>query len=272
MTKSKQELLETYDTGCTMLIFTLSNIEQTARNFILRNFAAKSLSQLKSVRLLNLSGQVFDCYIIYRSMLDRLAHLFYLGRTNTFAQFEQWSFMEQIEANNNALSDVTMKGRLDKSLFAASDAEKERYKSLKENGVTWKRPKAEAEFKSRDLHFLYKFGYNHASSHVHPMANDGMAEHDAMLRNSYKTISNSLDNQAEIVLLNSALVSSLIFRECLNLSNFRWMALTYDFLDAFNKAFVGEENEFQDKFDTIKSLVWQEVPLGEKPQIKADQK
>jgi hypothetical protein len=264
MAKSKEELLKTYEIGCAMLIFTFNSIVQTPKNFILCNFAAKSLSQLLSVRVLNQCSQVFDCYIIYRSMLDRLSHLFYLGRTNSFAQFEQWSFMEQIKANNNALSDVNMKGRLDKSMFIASEANKKRYKSLQESGVTWKRPKAEIEFKNRGLYFLYNFGYDHASSHVHPMANDGMVEHDIML-NANDRISSQLDYQSKIVIQNAALISSLTFQECLDLSNFKWMALVYDFLENFNKAFADEPNEFQDKFDKMKRVVEQNLPLGQKP-------
>lgn len=265
MTKSKEELLEIYETGCAMLVFTLANIENTAKNMILRNFAAKSLSQLQSIRVLNQSGQTFDCYIIYRSMLDRLAHLYYLERTNSFAQFEQWSLMEQIKANNDALSDITMKDRLDKSLFVASEAEKKRCKSLRESGVTWKRPDVKSEFKSMDLYFLYKFGYDHASTHVHPMADDGMAEYNIMANNIPERVYSNLKYLSDIVIKNAALVSSLTIRECLNLSNFHWIALAYDFLEAFNKAFVDEENEFEDKFEKMKYLVGQNIPLGQKP-------
>ncbi len=265
MPKSKEEILEIYEIGCAMMIFTFDTIELTSKKTLLRNFAAKSISQLLSIRLLNRCNQTFDCFIIYRSMLDRLAHLYYLERTDTFEQFEKWSYMKQCEANNNSLSDEMLKDSLNKELFLSTPEEKKKYNAIKESGFKWSRPDIKSEFKDKGYYFLYQFGYDHASTHVHPMANDGMIEYFAIAPDKRPDhISTHIEYQSQIILKNAALVSSLTVQACLNSSNYNWRSLVYDFLETFNECYDNYTDEFENNFLKIKSLVENNLPLGQK--------
>lgn len=265
MEKSKEEIVTIYEMGCAMVIFTFDNIEPTSKNKILRNFASKSISQLMSIRVLNNHNHVFDSFIIYRSMLDRLAHLYFLERTNTFDEFEKWSFVKQVEANNTSLSSEVFKDSLNKNLFQSSSEEKKRYKSLKEEKVKWRRPDVENEFKIKNYHFLYQFGYDHASTHVHPMANDGLVEYFASYSEDVpEHISEHVKLQSQIILKNASLVSSLTITACLNSSNYKWRRLIYNFLETFNDCLDCYSDEFETNYIKMNSLVKEGLPLGEK--------
>lgn len=125
MTKSNDDIIELYDLGCAMLVFSFDTTELTTKDTILRNFLAKSISQLRTIKLLKNSGQLLDCYIIYRSMVDRLGHLYYLDRTNSYEDFDDWSFLRQMDANNNSLSDENFKATLPKEFFLPTNVNKE---------------------------------------------------------------------------------------------------------------------------------------------------
>lgn len=149
MSKTKSDYIEFYNIGCSMMIFSFGN-ELSTKDTILRNFLSKSISQLRTINILNTKGQLSDCFIIYRSMVDRLGHLYYLQRTQSFQDFEEWSFLRQIDKNNSSLSDTNFKDTLPKELFTPSQEEKERYKRLKQIGSKWNRPNIEEEFKKKE--------------------------------------------------------------------------------------------------------------------------
>ena len=252
-----------YDLGCAMLALTFSTGDLSIKDIILRNYLAKSISQLKSITQLNNSGQILDCYIIYRAMIDRLGHLYYLDRTNSYRDFDEWSFVRQLDANNNSLSDVNFKDALPKAFFLPSKDNKERYKRIKDKGTNWKRPDIKEEFKMKGFYFLYNFGYDYGSTHVHPMSNDGMMEYYRMIRNPPTDIVEHFDHQKQLITQNSALVSSMTVTECLNFSSFKWMKLVFNFIASFRLAINAQENDFQLNFLKMKKCIDDKVPLGQ---------
>lgn len=88
-----------------------------------------------------------------------------------------------------------------------------RIKSLSKNPPKWRRPKAGDVAMSMNLSFLYKYGYDFASTYVHPMANDG--DQDFYTLTKLKPTPPFPDQIS--VLSNSILVGSLILQEALNL-------------------------------------------------------
>jgi len=244
-----------------MFIFTLDKGSSQLKNLILRNFLAKSISQLDSIKLLNSSFQLYDCYILYRAMVDRLAHIYYLERTNSYEDFDNWSFIKQMEANNNGLSDESFNERIDKKFFTPSNADRIRYKTLKKQGVNWSRPDIQKEFKEKGFYFLYKFGYDYASSHVHPMANDGMIEYYRMTQNPPESVVNHFNYQTDLIIDNSSLIASMIARECLNYSTFKWRKICFDFIDSFMQK--KDENSLHASYLKLKYFIDNDLEIGE---------
>ena len=61
-------------------------------------------------------------------------------------------------------------------MFGLTLEQNERAKALSKNLPVWQRPKAEEVAKQLNMRFLYRFGYDFGSTHVHPMANDGQQD------------------------------------------------------------------------------------------------
>jgi hypothetical protein len=197
-------------------------------------------------------------------MVDRLGHLYYLERTTSFQDFDDWSFLRQIDANNNSLSDVNFKDTLPKEFFLPTQDDKARYKQIQNKGTKWKRPDIETEFKTKGFYFLYKFGYDYASTHVHPMANDGLIEYYRMIHNPPIEVVKHFDHQTQLIIRNSTLISSLTVNECLNFSSLKWRAVVFSFLESFRQAINDQDNEFELNFLKMKTFIDDNMPLGQK--------
>ena len=159
-------------------------------------------------------------------MLDRLFHLRNLRDQDAFDVFEKWSFIRQYEAKNRILSDPEMRKKLKPEALSIGIDEKKRYAQIKQENISWSRPKAKQIAKEMDLPFLYLLGYDYGSTHIHPMANDG--EEDFLRLTGM--LSGPRSDQ-RVVLHNSIVVQTLVVQEGLNASKLNWRAIVYDFLD-----------------------------------------
>lgn len=197
-----------------------------AVDLIVRNFIARTDMLIRAIGRLWEIEDYQDCWILYRCLLDRLFHLAYLAETGTFEVFDDWSFHEQSCAINRIRSDRTLKGVGQSKLFTLAPKEQERFRKLSLNPPAWRRPKVEDIAKKLNLRFLYKFGYDLASMHVHPMGNDGQQD--------FYTITNLSPSKEfpdqRAVLGNSILAGSVIIQDGLSASTFKWRALLFDFL------------------------------------------
>lgn len=101
-----------------------------------------------------------------------------------------------------------------------------RYESISQKQSRWCRPKADEVAKRMNLGFLYRFGYNYASTHVHPMASDGEADFTALIAPP-----DTVKLSDATAVRNSILVQGMLVQEALNVSRMRWRAIAYDFLD-----------------------------------------
>jgi len=210
-----------------MILFSFAKYKCDTKNVIIRNFIARAAMMLKAIFRLWEISDYQDAWIIHRTLLDRLFHLQDLGEKDEFHEFDDWSFFEQYKAQNKVKSDHKFKHEAVGWVYDLTEEQKLRIKSLSENPPKWKRPKAESVAKSMDLDFLYKYGYDFASTHVHPMANDG--QQDFFTITKLEPAPRFPDRRS--VLSNSILASSLFLQQALNLSSFKWRRILWDYLE-----------------------------------------
>jgi hypothetical protein len=211
---------------CGLLLFAFAKQQCDTKNLILRNFIARTSVSVRGVMQLWLISDVQDCWVLHRCLMDRFFHLRHLGAAKEYDLFDDWSFYEQYNALNRVRSDQDFGAEHRTAAFSPTPEQKARYTKLSKNPPQFKRPKAEDVAKGMDLSFLYKYGYDYGSRHVHPMSDDGGEDFFAITK---------LDRGSELpdqrsVISNSILVGCLIVQEALNQSSFRWRAVVYDFL------------------------------------------
>jgi hypothetical protein len=137
------------------------------------------------------------------------------------------------EARHQLLSDPDMSGKAPPSLKELQKRDRPRYDAISGKQARWRRPKAEDVAKRMNLGFLYRFGYDYASTHVHPMSGDGEADFTMLISAPHVvTVPDAT------VVRNSILVQSMLVQEAFNVSKMRWRAIAYDFLDQIRR-FVG---------------------------------
>ncbi len=208
------------------------------KDIIIRNITARSCICLRSISVLMESAYLVDAWILYRALLDRLLHLRYLEGTNTYKEFDDWSFKNQYEYNNTARSDGEFKERIDDDEFRPTQEQKDRYREICSKGVVWKRPYAEEVARSMDMTFLYKYGYDYASSLVHPMANDGDYDYHRIIK-----AGGNDPGYDKYLKPNTILVGTMILQEGLNNSTPKWVALVYNSIDGIRQSLGGESAE-----------------------------
>ncbi len=212
----------------TMLLFAFVRAGSLKnKEIIIRNFIAKSTMSLKSIFKLYEIKSYQDCWSIHRCLIDRLFHLHSITKNNEFDVFDDWSFLLQYNAQNNARSDVNFNRKINIKEFTPNKIEKKRANNLQNNPPKWKRPDPEKIAKDMNLYFLYNYGYHFASSHIHPMASDGAQ--DFITLTGLNSKSNFPD--PKYVLHNSIIIFCLIIREGLNGSCLSWRKIIFEFLD-----------------------------------------
>ena len=210
--------------GMLLLEFARHNETAATRDLIVRNFIARADTMVRGIFRLWEIKDYGDCWIIHRTLLDRLFHLHALNVHDQFDAFDDWSFKMQYEAANLLRSDPELKGQVRELVDDLTTEQKMRYQRHAPN---WRRPKAEDVAGAMDLSFLYKYGFDFASQHVHPMANDGQEDFFNITHLEPKP---NFPNPT-MVLSNSILAASLISQEALNASTLSWRRVVYDAVD-----------------------------------------
>jgi hypothetical protein len=243
-----------------ILLFEFARRDEAAapRDQIARNFIARADTMVRGIfRLWEIRDQA-DCWIIHRALLDRLFHLYDLNQKDQFDVFNDWSFKMLYEAAGRLRSDPDLQGQIDGLVDDLTEERKNRYRRLAENPPAWRRPKAEDVAKGMGLTFLYRYGYDYGSRHVHPMADDGQAD--------FSTITH-LEPRPEtpagvVVLSNSILVASMILQEALNSSSLVWMAVVYDAIDGVRKFLCSAASEHHLPLAKVGKLFAEGVPIA----------
>ena len=219
-----------------LLLLCFKEYGQGLRDTVSGNFVARGMVCLESIFRCWLQGAEQDAWILHRSLLDRLFHLHSLADRNDFAAFDDFSFLALYEARHRLLSDPTMRHKAPKSLKKLQSADRKRYGQLVAAGLKWCRPKAEEVAKGMTLGFLYRFGYDYASTHVHPTSLDGEAD---FLRLTSPAPVIPLPDTT--VVRNSILAQTMLTREALNTSTMQWRTIIYNFLGQV-LGFLGDGN------------------------------
>jgi len=244
-----------------IILFEFARQERGKRDIIIRNFLARTNMMVRAVfRLWDLQDYQ-DCWILHRCLLDRLFHLNHLQEHDQFELFEAWSFLEQYNALNRVRSDPEFSDARESRMFALTPEQKERAKALSLNPPDWQRPRAEEVAKRLNMRFLYRFGYDFGSRHVHPMADDGQQDFFAITK--LEPAPNFPDQRS--VLSNTLLVGTMIVQEGLNASTLSWRAIVYDFLDDLRRFLDSGSDNYKLSFVKLGKLIEDGVRLCESP-------
>jgi Family of unknown function (DUF5677) len=245
-----------------ILLFEFARHNETAakRDLITRNFIARADMMIRGIFQLWELKDYGDCWTIHRALLDRLFHLHALNEHNQFDLFDDWSFKMQYEAANRLRSDPTLKGQTKGLVDALTTEHKTRYQRLTKNHPNWQRPKAEDAAKAMDLTFLYRYGYDYASKHVHPMANDGQEDFFNITHLEPKPDF----PESGMVLSNSILAASLIFQEALNASTLSWCRVVYDAVEGVRNFLLSASREHHMPLAKVSMMFEELVPLAQR--------
>lgn len=233
-----------------MLLISIEKYKHSLKDQIIKNFIARSAMTLKGIIALYEISDFQGAWILHRCLLDRLFHLHFIGQNDSFEQFDDWSFYQQFNAKNLVKSDSLFKDQAVGWEWEFSIEQKERAKRLSSNKPNWRRPKAEDVAKEMGLYFLYRYGYDLASTHIHPMANDGQEDFFTLTG-----IPPYIKFPSHITALNnSILVTTLIFQEAINLSSFSWRKIVFRFLEESRLALGAEDISFTKTFKELAEL------------------
>jgi hypothetical protein len=218
----------------------------------LRNSIAKTISLLKSIGCLHTIENYNDGWILYRALIDRLIYLYYLIDNDKFTEFDEWTFVELYEYRHNTKVDERFKRLLNNPKFKTPKGDTNDYKEFK-NRLNWQKPKPYDVLKTKDLDFIYKFGYDYASMHTHPMFWDGSKEFYKLTElepNSHNI------NEDNLLLKNSLLVGAMIFNLIIMYLSIEIPRYYLDYMSEFRKFAFGLENNFglnfQETFESFK--------------------
>lgn len=233
-----------------MILFDFAREECTTRDVIIRNSMARTAQTLEAILRLWDIADYQGCFVLYRCLLDRLFLLDELHHKDEFEVFEKWSFVKQCEYQNRARSEM---GATDLSSlvgFCRSVAESTRLAELMREQPQWSRPKAADIAKRMNLVPLYKFGYDHASMHVHPMANDGAQDFYTLTK--LEPAPPFPDWRS--VLHNALLVSLVLVANSLKASNLSPRSVLNDFLDDMMRFLETGARDYQQRFEKLAVL------------------
>lgn len=252
-----RQAIETFHIFTGVVLLSFAKHGKDLRDKIARNFVARGMSCTESIFAVWMAGSEQDAWILHRSLLDRLLHLRHLAETDGFTDFEEYSFRSLYKARHQLLSDPDMKAKVPARLKEIQQRDQSRYNAAGAKEGRWRRPKPKDVATRMGLGFLYQFGYDYASTHVHPMSDDGEGDFQAMTA-SPRVV--ALPDTT--VVRNSILVQSMLVQEALNVSNMRWRAVVFDFLEQV-RIFTGTDDpQFHFTFYKI-GKAWPDFELCE---------
>jgi len=234
---------ETIEGFCGIILFSFAKEDCELKDVILRNSIAKASMSLKGIFAQWGIQNYQDGWSLYRNVLDRLFHIEHIAKNNEFKEFDDWSIYQQALKQNLVKSDK----RFQNPNQPLNHEMQSRVNILLKNKPIWKRPKADLVAKSMQMDFLYKYGFDMASMHTHPMSNDGAQD--------FHTITGIPPSEGfpdQISLLhNSLLALSLIIQSVLNYSSFKWIRIMWDFVDQFRSSLEDGNQDYLVSFVKI---------------------
>lgn len=241
--------IKTLGSFTTLIVLSIGEHAPGLRGIIVRNFVARGMHCLESIHKVWQMGNFQDCWTLHRSLVDRLFTLRVLDDRDEFETFDKWSYVRQFEGRNRVLSDPEISKKILPTERSFSEEEKDRYAEIKRENISWKRPKAQQVAKDMNLSFLYSLAYDYASTHVHPMANDG---EDDFFRLANSPPGNPYDQI--VALHNSIVIQLLLVQLGMKASRLLWRSLVQDFLTDFGSLMATGSGSYLTTFEKIASL------------------
>ena len=200
------------------------------KDYIIGNFIARGAVCLDGIYHLWRIGNYQDCWVLHRTLADRLIHIWHLADRDEFEEFERWSFQRQYDMAHNALSDPVIRDKLqEKWLIEATSQQRQRRERYnREPKSQWRRPQAKDVARAMNLPILYRLSYDTPSMEVHPMADDGKEEFDTLLGLDSETFGDE-----RTVLQNSLVLQFLLIRYGFSAASVRWRSFVNDFMEEF---------------------------------------
>lgn len=241
------ETIEEIEIICTWFLLDIAS-KVDGRDVYLRNSIAKTISLLKTIDLLSFIRLYNEGWILYRSLIDRLVYLYYLIDNDNFTDFDEWTYLQLYEYRHNAKVDEKFKRLLNDPFFRTEKGDANKYSEIRIKKLNWEKPRAKDVLKSKNLDFIYKFGYDYASMHTHPMSFDGQREFNRMTGstpNPYQSF------DGNILINDSMLISSIILNLIISNMKIQPPDIFIDYLSEFKKLTYGIENNLHDKFQEV---------------------
>jgi hypothetical protein len=146
---------------------------------VIASLLARAVISLESIFVLYERDDHHNCMLILRSIIDRILHVGALGAANAWEDFIRKTVIERHKHLNKINSSQSTPTRNDPKFTEAYEESKRFVRELegKEiSGGKWIGIKPETVSKAMGLKYVYDFGYDHASTYVHPMAGEGLED------------------------------------------------------------------------------------------------
>ncbi|MGA3014946.1 MAG: DUF5677 domain-containing protein [Bacteroidales bacterium] len=225
---------------------------------------ARVICQVDTIFFLWSNEYYSDCWILYRVQVEKLLTLHYLIDTDTVEKFDDWSFIKNFEARNNAKSDSKNKKYLIKKFWTENPERIERYQNLKSKQIEWKRPTSSQFEEIAEQHNvleLYKFGYKFASHFVHPMSFDGEHEYSIVTGITPK---GEVNEDTTPFLFNSLIVLIYTVRLLLDETSFSWNEYIYKFPNQCYQYMESKDVSYQETLKLIRFMIKTKFPIYKK--------
>lgn len=242
--KNYTKIINQFETICKCFLLKIAE-QAKDKDVYLRNCIAKTISLLKAIDVLFIIEQYNEGWILYRALIDRLVYVHYLLNNNKFIEFDEWTFVKLYEYRHNAKVDERFKRLLRNPKFKTKKGETSTYESFKAR-LNWQKPNPQNVLKSKDLDFIYKFGYDFASMHTHPMSWDGGKEFHKLTGLRPNPF---IETEDDLLIKNSFLISSIIINE--TVLNFDIPIPRYfvEYLLEIKKYALGQSNNCISKYE-----------------------
>jgi hypothetical protein len=209
------------------------------RERVIASSVARGMACVESIGALYQLRHHHDCWILHRTLVERLFHIHALASDGEWQLFYDWSFMKEYEAESVLRNDPVIAKNAPATRFKTSEENRKRYKEIKRKNPQWRRPKAVEVAKEMELEFIYKHSYDYGSRYVHPMGTDGYRD---MLRIADLNAETPETTDDSIVVLhNSILVQTAHIQEGMNASALLWRGIAYDAVQGFVGFLRGEQ-------------------------------
>lgn len=236
--KIKNEYEEIFNSFEQLVVFILTIFQTqntvSVKDNIIRSLIAKSFSLYKSIYILVKNKQEAEAMSLYRILIERYFYLIHLNKTGSFQEFSDWSFIDTHEMRNKMRSCPDFNNNSLKNQLKDTQEDIKKYEKLKGEKNRWSEPKIECIAKESNNKYLYDFGYDLASTFIHPRATEGYLD-------ELRIIEGVVDGEKlEQIIHNSTVVFVGVFYQGISNTNVNWGKYILNYIDCILYFLLGK--------------------------------